>query len=310
MSRNDRSDSHDGSVLVVTVATGERPHQDGPTPTHEHPGTGVDPGVAVLALPDLEELHRTFTPKSLELLDAAHSERPASITEAARTVDRDVKNVHTELRRLEELGVVSFVDEGRANRPVVRFDEVRIRIGFDGPPDAPAEASGAGRRLDAPEEIYSRITDAFVALDDAARVTYLNERAEELLERSREELIGSVLWRAFPEALGTVFEARYREAVRTGEPVAHETYYPPLDAWLVVRAYPSETGLTVYFRDVTDRKRSERRHDELAAVNHLNRVVRETSHSVSSWPRANGWNGRSVSGWWTRIRSRSRGRGR
>lgn len=42
-------------------------------------------------------------------------------------------------------------------------------------------------------------------------------------------------------------------------PVAFEAEYEPLDAWFEVRAYPSESGLTVFFQDITDRKRHERR---------------------------------------------------
>ncbi|WP_336343845.1 bacterio-opsin activator domain-containing protein [Halalkalicoccus ordinarius] len=276
MSRTDRSDTHDESVLLATVATDE-PTEGGPT--HERLAGGME----LLAFSDVESLTRTLTHKRLELLDAVRRERPESIAEAARVVDRDVKNVHTELRQFEELNVVSFVDEGRAKRPVVRFDEIRVRVRFDDRTGDPVDRSYA-RGSETPEQVYSRITDAFIALDTAARVTYVNERAEKLLERSAEELIGSVIWKAFPDALGTAFEKEYRRAVRTGEPIDHETYYPPLDTWFAVRAYPSETGLTAYFRDVTERKRRERQlerqRDELAAVNHLNRVVQGIVRSI------------------------------
>lgn len=287
MSRNDRSDPdpNAGSVLVVTVATADQSRYDDSDSIPARKPIGADSGQEVLAFPDLERLTRTFTRKTLELIDAVRRERPASITETARIVDRDVKNVHTELRRLDELGVISFVEEGRSSRPVVQFDELRLCIRFDDERShVPPELAHAPYRFEAPEEVYSRITDAFLALDRAARVTYANERAEELLDRSGEELIGSVIWEQFPGALGTAFEERYREAVRTQEPVAYETYFPPLDTWFAVRAYPSETGLTAYFRDVTDRKRRERQlerqRDELAAVNHLNRVIREITHRV------------------------------
>lgn len=291
MSRNDRSDpnSNDGSVLVVTVATADQSRHDDSESIPARERIGVDSGLEVLAFPDLERLTRTFTRQTLELIDVVRRERPASITETARIVDRDVKNVHTELRRLDELDVISFVEEGRSSRPVVRFDELRLCIRFgDERSPVPTGRARARHRFEAPEEVYSRITDAFLSLDRAARVTYANERAEELLDRSGEELIGSVIWKQFPGALGTAFEERYREAVRTQEPVAYETYFQPLDTWFAVRAYPSETGLTAYFRDVTERKRRERQlerqRDELAAVNHLNRVIREITHTVVETP--------------------------
>ena len=49
----------------------------------------------------------------------------------------------------------------------------------------------------------------------------------------------------------------YHEALATGRAVTLEEYYPPLETWFEVRAYPSADGLSVYFRDVTERKRAE-----------------------------------------------------
>jgi len=41
------------------------------------------------------------------------------------------------------------------------------------------------------------------------------------------------------------------------EPVSFEEYYEPLDVWFEMGAYPSEDGLSVYFRDITEEKRRE-----------------------------------------------------
>jgi serine phosphatase RsbU (regulator of sigma subunit) len=50
----------------------------------------------------------------------------------------------------------------------------------------------------------------------------------------------------------------YRGAVESGRPTAFEAYYPPpLDSWYEVRAWPSPEGLSVYFLDVTERRRRE-----------------------------------------------------
>ena len=125
-----------------------------------------------------------------------------------------------------------------------------------------SEQSGAGPPLDGESttDVLARVTDAVFALDGEWRFTFLNEQAGELLQRDREELIGTVVWEAFPEAVGSTFQEEYREAMETQEPTTFEEYYPPLDVWFEVRAYPSETGLSVYFRDVTERVR---RNDEL-----------------------------------------------
>ncbi|MFC4551703.1 MULTISPECIES: PAS domain-containing protein [Halorussus] len=110
------------------------------------------------------------------------------------------------------------------------------------------------------EEIYGRISDAFFALDEEWRFTYLNERAHELINPEGRTLVGRNVWEEFPEAIGRKFKSKYEHAMYEQETVAFEEYYPePLDAWFEVRAYPSESGLSVYFRDVTDRRKREQR---------------------------------------------------
>ncbi|WP_224269564.1 PAS domain-containing protein [Haloprofundus salinisoli] len=109
------------------------------------------------------------------------------------------------------------------------------------------------------DEIYGRISDAFFALDEEWRFTYLNERAHEVINPEGRTLVGEHVWTVFPEATSRKFKSKYERAMYEQETVSFEEYYPdPLDTWFEVRAYPSETGLSVYFRDVTDRKKRER----------------------------------------------------
>jgi signal transduction histidine kinase len=67
--------------------------------------------------------------------------------------------------------------------------------------------------------------------------------------------LGQSLWDKFPDAVGSRFYEKYHEAVESGTSVHFEEFYEALDHWVEVHAYPSEEGLTVYFRDVTERKR-------------------------------------------------------
>ena len=106
--------------------------------------------------------------------------------------------------------------------------------------------------------ILESITDAFVALDADWTFTYVNAHAEALLERSREELLGNTIWDEFPEAVGSTFQDKYETAVEENRTVEFLEYYPPLDRWLEVKAFPFEDGLSVYFDDVTDRVTAER----------------------------------------------------
>ena len=96
----------------------------------------------------------------------------------------------------------------------------------------------------------------FYALTPDWRFAHVNAEGERLLGRRREDLLGRVIWEAFPAAVDSVFEAGYRRAVETREPVSFDAYYPPpLDGWYEVRAWPTPDGLSVYFLEVTERLR-------------------------------------------------------
>ncbi|WP_435175130.1 PAS domain S-box protein [Halorussus sp. AFM4] len=113
------------------------------------------------------------------------------------------------------------------------------------------------------DEMVGRFTDAFYALDADWRFTYANDRAEELIDYRGEGLVGEEFWEVFEWADGSRLGEEYRTAMATQEPTTFEFYYPePLAAWYEVHAYPSETGLSVYFRDVTERRDRERRLEE------------------------------------------------
>ncbi len=120
--------------------------------------------------------------------------------------------------------------------------------------EAKEAAEAAGARV---TRILESITDAFYALDRDWRFTYINPQAEPLLRRSRDELLGKVVWDEFPESVGSAFDRMYHEALATGRAVTLEEYYPPRARWFEVRAYPSADGLSVYFRDVTERRRAD-----------------------------------------------------
>ncbi len=111
--------------------------------------------------------------------------------------------------------------------------------------------------------ILESITDGFLVLDQEWRITYLNRRGEEILRplyQSKEVLLGQNLWEAFPDTIGTSIEENYRRAKRDQVTVQFESFYPPLNAWFDIRGYPSPVGLSVYFQDVTTRRRAQ---DEL-----------------------------------------------
>ena len=118
--------------------------------------------------------------------------------------------------------------------------------------DTTGEREGATRVT----RVLEAMPAGFYSLDREWRFTHVNAEAERLLGRSRDSLLGRVLWDDWPAAVNSVFEDSYRKAVRTGKPVSFDAYYPaPLDGWYELRAWPSPDGLSVYFTEVTERRR-------------------------------------------------------
>lgn len=109
-------------------------------------------------------------------------------------------------------------------------------------------------------DIVQSIADGFITFDLDWHITYLSNRGAEILsplKKTTENVRGKVFWDEFPHTLGTPVEEIYRRAMRDQVATQLEIMYEPLQRWFDIRAYPSPTGLSVYFLDVTTRKEIE-----------------------------------------------------
>ena len=114
--------------------------------------------------------------------------------------------------------------------------------------------------------ILDSITDGFFALDRDWRFTHMNAAAARFLDRTPGDLIGKRLLDEFSDLAGSEFERVYRRVSATGVRESFTARYPSLDRWYEVTAYPAIDGLTVYFNDVTDRRKVEREREQFAAL--------------------------------------------
>jgi PAS domain S-box-containing protein len=133
--------------------------------------------------------------------------------------------------------------------------------------------------LETAADTLESISDAFYAVDEEWRFTYVNGKAEELWGRSREELLGNNIWEEFPQAVGSESYRQIKRAMEEGVTTEFETISPVLGAWVAGRAYPSAEGLSVYFQDVTERKRAE---EEIRRSEETQRFLAEASSVLAS----------------------------
>ncbi len=114
------------------------------------------------------------------------------------------------------------------------------------------------------------VTDSFVTLDREWRFTYVNRQAELVFKRKRADLLGKRFWDEFPEDQDTLFHSEYLRSMSENVAVHIEAYSPLFHAWLEARAFPSALGLAIYFRDVSEQRKS---HDKLFASEERYRLL-------------------------------------
>jgi len=117
--------------------------------------------------------------------------------------------------------------------------------------------------------LVTRISDAFIALDKNWRYTFANAQAGKLVHREPEYLIGKNLWEEFPESVGSVTYRDFHKAMKEQQYICNEDYYEPLDLWQENHIYPSPDGLSVFIRNITEKKKAEEalRNMELEILN-------------------------------------------
>lgn len=137
------------------------------------------------------------------------------------------------------------------------------------------------KAYDEKNTILESIGDAFFAVDIDWTVTYWNKLAELNLGKKREEVVGRNLWAVYEDAVHLDFYTQYHKAMDSGKIVNFEEYYPAVRKWFEVSAYPSSSGLSVYFKDVSDRKQAElklKRSNE-----RFEKVAQATNDAIWDW---------------------------
>ena len=133
--------------------------------------------------------------------------------------------------------------------------------------DLKVEKKQIEQKLTSQLETYlNSISDGFVSLDTNWCYTFVNNKAGEFLGRTPESLIGKHIWTEFPEGVGLPFYKAYYKAVETQKTIYFEEFYEPFNKWFENRIYPSSEGLTIYFTDITSKKKADAENQTLLSL--------------------------------------------
>ncbi|MEH2313418.1 MAG: GAF domain-containing protein [Nostoc sp.] len=157
-------------------------------------------------------------------------------------------------KQVEALVAISrlVIDQLELRRHIVEISQITEKL-LAHEQAAHAESEAARTRIN---NLLESITDGFFALDKKWQFTYINGQAERLLQKNQYEFLGKNIWEVFPEIIGTTFDREYHRAILEQVSVEFEEFYPPQKCWLQVHAYPAKDGLSVYFQDITERRKT------------------------------------------------------
>ncbi len=130
--------------------------------------------------------------------------------------------------------------------------------------------------------ILENTIDGFFALDAGWQFTYVNAKAASLLGCSRDSLVGQNFWEKFPDLCGSLFENNYHKIVSENRALQFEATDPSGETWYEVNAYPSGKGISVFFRDITERKRTEAERLKTSKLESLGTLAGGIAHDLNN----------------------------
>ncbi|MET0636725.1 MAG: PAS domain S-box protein [Chitinophagaceae bacterium] len=126
--------------------------------------------------------------------------------------------------------------------------------------------------------ILESIGDGFFSVDKNFTVIYWNKTAERIVQVQRANVLGKNLFDYFKTIIPPKTALEFRRAMREGVTVRFEDFYPTTQLWVEAIVYPSEIGLSVYFKDITRKKQAI---DEISKANEkFSMIARITNDAI------------------------------
>jgi PAS domain S-box-containing protein len=113
-------------------------------------------------------------------------------------------------------------------------------------------------------DVFERITEGFLAMDNNYRLTYANKAVVKLLNLDVKDVIGKNILLLLTDLDKNIIRA-YERAKEEQHFIQLEDYFPMFNAWLYVSMYPSAKGVSVFLKDITSQKKAQ---EDLAKMNY------------------------------------------
>ncbi len=156
---------------------------------------------------------------------------------------------------------------------LLKDDDLRLR-------ELGRQAKDAEARVRA---VLESIADGFISLDKNWSVTYLNLAGERILGCDKESVLNTSVQQQFPDEFRLELEARLREVVARQSPITFEMYSDKRAVWWEQSVYPAkDDGLTIYFRDITERKKLDERNRHTQKLESLGVLAGGIAHDFNN----------------------------
>jgi PAS domain S-box-containing protein len=119
-------------------------------------------------------------------------------------------------------------------------------------------------------ELLEALNENYYELDSDYRISYVNQNGLQFLNSKREDVVGKLIWEAFPKVLNTPFYEAIKKAMEEGVSTRTEIKSPTMDTWMNVSIAPTADGVVILAFDIdklkTTREQSEQNKNILEAV--------------------------------------------
>ncbi|RHX79710.1 histidine kinase [Leptospira yasudae] len=116
------------------------------------------------------------------------------------------------------------------------------------------------------ESIIESMSDRYFALSKDWKFISVNKQAISTLGKSKEELIGRNIWDIYFQPSAQFFRDKYELAVQTRKPLTFEYKVEESGNVVEFRVFPFEEGISVFFQDITEKRRRDSEQEILKAI--------------------------------------------